>query len=316
MKHFIDIENLREEDIDLGNGAIRRSNCGAFKPGVNIHVSCKVDGSNGSFRYNEETGKLDVFSRKRELDHINTLDGFWNFIQTYPWDMEELAQQPNWIYYGEWIPRAHIVQYPQEMYKQWYVYDIWDTELERYLPAKFVEAFAKNNNLNYIETFYEGPFISWDHVRSFCHSSKYGEHQEGVVCRLSGSDAYNNYDVHNPPFLKIVNDEYKETSIKQHQRKLEDPQKLQEKERCKELCESIVTEQRVHKELHKMIDEGIIPKELSPQIMSTVAKILPKRIYDDCMKEESEIVIEAGEFAGKTISGLTMNLAKKIIIGG
>lgn len=127
MKHFIDIENLREQNIQLDSGTVRKSNAGAFHVGDEIHVSCKVDGSNASFRYNEETGKLDVFSRKRELDYKNTLDGFWNFIQTYPWDMEELAQQPNWIYFGEWIPRTHIVQYPQEMYKQWYVYDIWDT---------------------------------------------------------------------------------------------------------------------------------------------------------------------------------------------
>lgn len=218
--------------------------------------------------------------------------------------------------FGEWLGAKHIVPYPQEMYKQWYVFDIWDTELKRYLPASFVYAFAMNNNLNYIETFYEGKFVSWDHVKSFCHSSKYCDAQEGVVCRLSGSDAYRNYDSHNPPFLKIVNDEYKETSIKQHIQKMQDPQKLAEKARCQELCEFIVTEQRVHKEILKMIDEGILPKELSPQIMSTIAKTLPKRIYDDCMKKEKEIVLEAGEYAGKTISSLTMNLAKNIVIGG
>jgi hypothetical protein len=78
---------------------------------------------------------------------------------------------------------------------------------------------------------------------------------------------------------------------------------------------TIVTENRVRKELNKMIDEGLLPTELTPKDMSTIARNLPKRIMDDCLKEEKETVIEAGEFAGKVANSLVMQFAKKIVLG-
>ena len=64
-----------------------------------------------------------------------------------------------------------------------------------------------------------------------------------------------------------------------------------------------------------MIDEGILPAKISPQDMRTVAMNLPKRIYDDCLKEEKESVVAAGEFFGKMCGGQAMRFAKEIILG-
>lgn len=77
-----------------------------------------------------------------------------------------------------------------------------------------------------------------------------------------------------------------------------------------------MTEQRVNKEINKMIDEGILPSEITPKEMSIVARNLPNRIYEDCVKEEPEIVYSAGKYAGKIISSLSMMIAKNIILGG
>ena len=49
--------------------------------------------------------------------------------------------------------------------------------------------------------------------------------------------------------------------------------------------------------------------------MRIVAQNLPKRIFEDCVKEENELVVEAGEFFGKMCGSTTMNWAKKIIFG-
>ena len=46
QKKFIDIEHIREEDIYLGNGVVRRSNVGAFEVGDQIQISEKIDGAN------------------------------------------------------------------------------------------------------------------------------------------------------------------------------------------------------------------------------------------------------------------------------
>jgi hypothetical protein len=49
--------------------------------------------------------------------------------------------------------------------------------------------------------------------------------------------------------------------------------------------------------------------------MKTISKILPKRVYEDCTKEEPEIVQAVGEYGGKVCSQLTMRHAKEIVLG-
>lgn len=77
----------------------------------------------------------------------------------------------------------------------------------------------------------------------------------------------------------------------------------------------IVTKRRVEKELYKMRDEGVVPEKISPQDMKIVAQNLPKRIYQDCIKEEKELVELAGEFFGKMCGSKAMSFAKEIILG-
>ena len=44
------------------------------------------------------------------------------------------------------------------------------------------------------------------------------------------------------------------------------------------------------KDINKMIDEGILPEQISPKDMGLIAKNLPKRIFEDIMKEEGTTV--------------------------
>jgi hypothetical protein len=82
-----------------------------------------------------------------------------------------------------------------------------------------------------------------------------------------------------------------------------------------EVMATIVTENRVRKEINKMIDEGLLPSILTERDMGIIAKNLPKRIMDDCLKEEKDIVLEAGEFAGKASNRYVMEFARKVVLG-
>ena len=57
MKHFVDIEVLREKDEDLGGGLIKKGNAQAFNVGDVISITEKIDGSNASIEYVD--GKLE-----------------------------------------------------------------------------------------------------------------------------------------------------------------------------------------------------------------------------------------------------------------
>lgn len=71
----------------------------------------------------------------------------------------------------------------------------------------------------------------------------------------------------------------------------------------------------MEKELYKMRDEGVIPQEWNEKDMGMIAKLLPRRIYDDCMKEESDVVLQIGENFGKFCSSTCMKHARNIVLG-
>jgi hypothetical protein len=45
--------------------------------------------------------------------------------------------------------------------------------------------------------------------------------------------------------------------------------------------------------------------------MKTVAVNLPKRVYEDCVKEEMPILQKAGEYAGKLCNKVTIEIVKE-----
>ena len=316
---FIDIDYIREEDLVIGKkedgtDAIRPKNTGAFEPGDIISITTKIDGANASIAWDETTGKLEIFSRTNLLNAPGSLRGFYDYIKTNVEPKVDWSGYPTLVFFGEWeVP--HTCKYSKDAYNHWYIYDIWNAVTRSYLCQSEVKAFCKKFKLDYIEELYYGPFMSWDHCRSFLNkSTAYGPEQEGIV--IKNQTKLSNLDNRNPVYIKIVDEKFKEhMANKGHKQKEIDPEKEAEKQKAMELASSIVTEARVRKLILKLIDEGKLPETLTPKDMGSVMKQLPRLVFDDCLKEESETVKQLGEFAGKFIAAETSKWAKKIVIG-
>lgn len=297
-KSFMDIQRLKEGFAD------------DFRPGDEIVIQEKFDGSNASFRYDVETGKLVAFSRRQTLNPLdNTLSGFYNYIQSL--NADEFKDYPDYVVFGEWSGARNAIIYYPECTKKWYVFDIYDVNEQVYLQQSEVKKFAEEHGLDYINTYYVGPFISWDHVMSFMGTSAYGDIQEGII--VKNQTKLNDPNTRLPFVVKIVGEKFHEIKKTNHAKKVVDPKKLQERAAAQELTESIVTRRRVEKELYKMRDDGIIPADWCEKDMKTVARELPSRIYQDCIKEEPETVTEIGQFFGKFCSSTAMKYARNIL---
>ena len=319
QKKFIDIDYIREDDLVIGKkedgtDAIRPKNTGAFELGDIIQITTKIDGANASIAYDETTGKLEIFSRTNLLDQPGALRGFYDYVKT------EVEPKANWriykdfVFFGEWCVK-HSVTYNPEWHNKWRVYDIWDKMLGSYLPQRCVKNLCKLLGLEYIEELYYGPFISWDHCRSFLNkSTAYGPEQEGIV--IKNQSKLGKEDNRAPAYLKIVNEKFKEAQHSKKEKKPIDPEVEAAKAEAAKLTASIVTEARVRKLILKLVDEGLVPAELQPKDMGAVMKLLPKRCFDDCLKEEPEVVKQLDEFAGKFIAAETARQARKIVVGG
>ena len=309
QKHFIDIQNIREEDTEL-----RNRNTYAFDKPCKIQITEKFDGSNACACWDDETNQMVAFSRKQELNFQNTLNGFWNFVQEFSDDVKALFKEhSSWRVFGEYSNKNRIIYRDTGKIKHWYVYDIYDTNLGIWLEQDTVKDFCKLANLEYIHELYCGDFISWEHCKSFMNSPAYGDRQEGIVVKRVDLDNWDDHDIKAPCYLKIVNEDFKE-SMKTKE-KIVDPEKENAKVEARRIMESICTKNRIEKELHKMRDERILPDKIEPTDFRTVAMNLPKRIYEDLLKEELELVQQCGEYGGKMCQQVSMSIAKDLILG-
>lgn len=316
QKKFIDIEHIREDDIVLGQkedgtDIVRLKNTGAFEPGDIIQITTKIDGANASIAWDETTGKLEIFSRTNLLDSPGALRGFYDYIKTEVEPKLDMSKYPNLVIFGEWLVK-HSVNYENECYNKWYVYDIWDKRLGQYVCQSIVQDFCREYHLNYVEELYYGPFISWDHCRSFIGKSKvYGPEQEGIV--IKNQDKLDAKDWTAPVYIKIVDERFKESQKVKAKRELS-PEEVAAKKRGTILAASVVTEARVRKIILKLVDEGKLPSVLGPKDMGAVMKQLPKLVFNDVLKEEREVIAQIGEGAGKFISAEVAKHARKIIV--
>ena len=260
--------------------------------------------------------KFTGFVYEYEFDCIESIE-YIGIEDCYDISMEGTENEANFVANNFIVHNCknHIC-YTEDVYKRWIVYDIYDTEMQQYLPQNEVKQFCDKHNLEYIHVLYYGEFTSWDDlIKKFAEKTSYycDVKAEGFI--VKNQTKLNNTNSRMPFVLKFVNDSYSEIKKDNHIRKIEDPQKLQAKTQAQEIVDKIITKNRIEKEIHKMIDEQILPEKVSPQDMNIIARSLPKRIYDDCMKEEREYVIEAGEFFGKLCGNQCMRFAKEIILG-
>ena len=318
QKKFIDIDYIREDDLvigkkDDGTDAIRPKNTGAFEPGDIIQITTKIDGANASIAWDETTSKLEIFSRTNLLNSPGALRGFYDYVKTEIEPKTDWSIYKDFVFFGEWCVGHTIKSYNKEWFNKWRVYDIWCKSTGCYVSQEQVKAICKQLSLNYIEELYYGPFISWDHCKSFLNKLiAYGPEQEGIV--IKNQSKLNNENNKAPAYLKIVNECFKESQHSKKEKKTLDPEAEAAKAEAVKLAASIVTEARVRKLILKLVDEGLVPAELQPKDMGAVMKQLPKRCFDDCLKEESETVKLLGEFAGKFIAAEAAKQARKIVL--
>ena len=304
MKQYIDIQRVREQDEIVDNNLTLPKNTGAFQAGDIISITEKIDGANASVRYDEAKGVLRGFSRKNELSAENPLRGFWNYVQKL--DKTPFARYPHYIFFGEWLVK-HTVIYERDNYDKWYLFSVYNEDTNGWMPQEFVKAFAEEYGFPYVKELYSGKFISWEHCRQFANQPSYGEQQEGIVIKNQTALS----EGRGPHVLKYVNPKFQEIKLENRGKRVEDPDKVKEREQAVEYMRLIVTEARVMKIFHKLVDEGILPEKIQKEHLQLIYKNLPKCVYEDCVKEEPEIVQKADKYAGKLCTNITIDIFRK-----
>lgn len=298
MKKYTDIERLKEKY------------CSAFVPGENITITEKIDGANASIVYNPEKDCIEAFSRRQKLSEDQGLNGFYDFVQTLDkFIIQSATDNGRYIIFGEWLIK-HTVKYPEDKMNQFYVFDLYDTQIEQYAPWEKTKMVAEFIGLKTVPLFFDGKFESWDKVYEYLGKSEMNAEPTGEGIVIKSQDRLDNKSSKTPAYVKIVTKEFSEV----HQSKPHnvDPEKLAKKQQMFDLVGSIVTERRVEKTIQKFIEDNVIPADWDEHDLKTIAKILPKAVYEDCVKEEPETVEQIENF-GKYCAGVAMQHARNLI---
>lgn len=258
-----------------------KTTVGVLNEGDWIVIQEKLDGANASFRKGEN-GEILAFSRNNPLNEFSNLGGFWQWTQTLDPDL----LLPNIVYFGEWL-NPHKVKYP-DYQKQFFLYDLYDTNTERYLDFNRVKDAHRMLGVNLIPVFYEGEYKGFEHLQSFVGKTALGgklgdiDTGEGVVAKNVSYISRHGRQM----FVKLVTDAFREV---QKQKAPKDPKVEQTQEQV--FVNETLTEARVEKMLYKLIDEGILEEgKFEMEDMGIILGNIRGRMFDDIMKEESEML--------------------------
>lgn len=297
MKKYVDIERLKDKYAS------------AFSIGEHIIVEEKLDGANASITVGED-GTLKAFSRRNELTPQSNLQGFYEFVQKLDPTIVSAVLGTRYILFGEWLVK-HTIKYPEDKMKQFYVFDVWDTTIEQYIPWEQVKQFAEFIGLKTVPLFFDGKFTSWGDVTAFVGKTEMGGEPTGEGIVIKSQDRLDNKFSGTPSYVKIVAKEFSEVHQSKPQKEI-DPEKLAAKQAAEDLAATIITARRVEKSIQKLVEDGIIPEDWDEKSLGVIAKHLPRAVYNDCVKEEPETVAQIENF-GKICGSLTMKLAREAV---
>lgn len=307
MKKYLDIERCKQKYAET------------FNVGEDIVIQEKIDGSNASIRYDEESGTLKAFSRRLELSADNTLNGFWDYVQTLNLDTFKEILGSRYIVFGEWMGAKHAIKYPENVYGKFWMFDVWDTQTEQYLPYEETRSFYdklvacgnEDNKFNFVPVFYIGKFESWEKTSELVGRTEVGAEPTGEGIVIKRQNCLDSKSSRLPFYVKIVSEQFSEVHKSKKQKAI-DPEAIAKKEANLALAATIVTPQRVQKMIYKFIEDGLLPQDWDEHNLKDISKILPNAIYKDCVKEENETVQQVEDF-GKVAAKLSMSIVRDLI---
>lgn len=270
-----------------------------------IEVTEKLDGSNASFTYDADAKKVRVFSRNQELTENNNLNGFYQYVQEFVKDFNDLqiATLSDFTIFGEWLTK-HTVTYKDEAYNKFYAFDVFNKKSGYYVSRRLRLEVFSTLQLKTPEEFMtfepaELLMLNKEDVLNAIKDSV-GESSltltpdtgEGVVIKSLGVR-----DPDNDPSYKLVTDRFRETKGLKQQK----PTGLQV-----HLVDYAITEARMKKIIFKKLDEQVLTEEdLTLQNFGKVMGSVAKEFQDDIIEEEmDEIIKQIRKRIGKQLPNL------------
>ena len=231
------------------------------------YIFPKLDGTNSSLWVEVDGDKLDFCagSRNNKLTEQWDNAGFYKTILSeYPDYYKVLIKHPELIIYGEFLVPHTIKDYEITAWNKFYVFDVLNTETQRWLSYEEYRDLLAPYGFNIIPPMkvVDRPILTTEYINDLLTNNHYlmidDEHiGEGIVIK--------NYDYKNPygrtTWAKIVNPTFKNNSRAKFKG-------LPDKGIYTEIIQKLLTPEALQHEYLKFIDEyGELRGELYPKFL-------------------------------------------------
>lgn len=228
--------------------------------GILVHNSQFV------FGINEETGRFHAQTRRRNT--LTADDGHMG-LAVANLQIQEERLNPNWVYFGECLTKRkhNRIAYGRMPKGSLVLFDIFDVELDSYLPRHKLEEEAVLLGIEVVPELFVGPFSEMPKFKELLDRESFlGDHNiEGVVIK----------DYPGKTFFKVVSQEFQEISQQKRVRTPKDSDKYLD-----DLFDAYRTESRWHKAVQHLRDEGKLDgtmRDIGPLLME-----LSSDFEDEC----------------------------------
>ena len=246
-------------------------------------VQEKLDGSNASFTV--DNGELQCFSRRKKLNEKETLNGFYGWVhENIQEDVFDFLE--DYIIFGEWLVK-HKIQYKEECYKEFYVFDVYDKEEEAYLSLKNMHRIATYLELKTVKTLliaepsHHLNILTPQDIQDLVGKSDMTVKPntgEGIVIKyLDGKSEYEDY-------YKIVSNEFKEFNRQKMKTEIKNNDSVED---------YAMTRARMKKMIFRAIEEGRLSEDnIELENFGPIMKEVGQDFVDDIMEEEKDNMLK------------------------
>lgn len=158
-----------------------------------VYCFAKIDGSNGCI-FLDDNGDVCAGSRRRALTLDDDNGGFYQYVLEHPEFRAYLEKHPNHILYGEWMIPHTIRTYSEDVWKNFYVFDVFEynnNQSSRYIPYDKYKEELDQFGIVYIPVLAILDHPSIDDIASLAKDNHYlipdqNHIGEGIVCKQYG----------------------------------------------------------------------------------------------------------------------------------
>ena len=246
------------------------------------YVFPKLDGTNSSVWI--EDGVIKAGSRNKELSETDDNRGFYKKITQDKNIIDFLNDFPDFRLYGEYLVPHTIKSYNDSAWKEFYVFDVIDSETGEYLTYGEYEDLLERYDIKYIPLIAELRDASQEDYLKLLPKANYlvkDGSGEGIV--IKNYDYVNKYG--RVTWAKIITNEF--LTKKEIKHKTPSTDDIEEK-----IINQFCTESLISKEKAKLINEGVDLHKNIPRLLETIYRCIITEEMWDILKKFKRCAID------------------------